>query len=125
MELDFLLDPNLKRNVLFLNEKSTYYRETEGMWQICLSIGKECPEVGALFHWGDSEEICRDMISIFDMPCKSLPNYLSVTLTPSNSIFHTSRLYSLFKNWHEGITYSRNIMFHEEWNDEVSEIMIE
>lgn len=66
-----------------------------------------------------------DEIDIFDMPCKSLPNYLSVTLTPSNSIFHTSRLYSLFKNWHEGITYSRNIMFHEEWNDEVSEIMIE
>ncbi len=95
------------------------------MWQICLSIGKKCPEVGALFHWGDSEEICRNMISIFDMPCKSLPNYLSVTLTPSNSIFHTSRLYSLFKNWHEGITYLRNIMFHEEWNDEVSEIMIE
>lgn len=64
------------------------------------------------------------MSSIFDMPCKSLPNYLSVTLTPSNPIFHTSRLYSIFKDWHEGITYPRNILFHEEWNNEASEIMI-
>lgn len=69
---------------------------------------KKCLEIGVI-PLGDSEEICRDMSSIFDMPCESLPNYLSVTLTPSNPIFHTSRLYSLFKNWHEGITYPRNI----------------
>lgn len=84
---------------------------------------KKCLEIGVI-PLGDSEEICRDMSSIFDMPCKSLPNYLSVTFTPSNPIFHTSRLYSLFKDWHEGITYPRNILFHEEWNDEASEIMI-
>lgn len=47
-----------------------------------------------------------------------------MTLTPSNPIFHTSRLYSLFKNWHEGITYPRNILFHEEWSNKASEIMI-
>lgn len=80
---------------------------------------KKCLEVGVI-PLGDSEEICKDMSSIFDMPCKSLPNCLSVTLTPSNP----SRLYSLFKDWHEGITYPRNILFHEEWNNEASEIMI-
>ena len=84
---------------------------------------KKCLEVGVI-PLGYSEEICKDMSSIFDMPCESLPNYLSVTLTPSNPIFHTSRLYSLFKDWHEGITYPRNILFHEEWNNEASEIMI-
>lgn len=68
--------------------------------------------------------ICSDMGMIFDMPCYSLDNYLSVTLTPSNPIFHTSRLYTLFKDWDGSITYPRQFLFHEEWNDAASEVLV-
>lgn len=70
------------------------------------------------------EEIRKRIEEFFEIPCVFLPNYLSVTLTPSNPIFHTSRLYSLFGDYTEGMTYKRNILFHEEWDDRSSEIMI-
>ncbi|KAL8272668.1 hypothetical protein Esti_003372 [Eimeria stiedai] len=35
----------------------------------------------------------------FDQPCKLLPNFLCLTLTPSNQIIHPARYYSIFKDW--------------------------
>lgn len=73
---------------------------------------------------GKGEEIAGWIERFFDMPCTMLPNYLSVTLTPSNPILHTARLYSLFRNYSEGTAYERNILFYEEWDNESSEMLI-
>ena len=62
--------------------------------------------------------------SMFDMPCTSLPNYLSVTLTPSNPILHTTRLYSMFQDYKEGVVYPRNFLFYEEWDMDSAEWLI-
>lgn len=62
--------------------------------------------------------------SLFDIPCVATKNYLAVTLTPSNPILHTSRLYSLFHDYHEGITYPHNYLFYGEWTDEASDLLI-
>lgn len=35
----------------------------------------------------------------FDQPCKLLPNFLCLTLTPSNQIIHPARYYAIFKDW--------------------------
>lgn len=69
-------------------------------------------------------EICAVMEAIFDVPCETLDNYLAVTLTPSNPILHTTRLYSMFKDYREGVFYSKNILFYEEWSEEASEWLI-
>ncbi|MBO5283360.1 MAG: NAD/NADP octopine/nopaline dehydrogenase family protein [Lachnospiraceae bacterium] len=61
---------------------------------------------------------------LFDIPCSPLPNYLSVTLTPSNPILHTTRLYTMFKNYRAGMVYERNFLFYEEWDDAASEMLI-
>lgn len=61
---------------------------------------------------------------LFDMPCVCLPNYLSVTLTPSNPILHTTRLYSLFRDYYNGLIYPKKILFYEEWNDFSSQMLI-
>lgn len=61
---------------------------------------------------------------LFNMPCFALPNYLSVTLTPSNQILHTSRIYAMFKDYENGVIYPRNFLFYEEWDDLSSEILI-
>lgn len=60
----------------------------------------------------------------FDMECVSLPNYLSVTLTPSNPILHTARIYTMFQDYEEGRVYSRNFLFYEEWDDTDSKMLI-
>ncbi len=69
-------------------------------------------------------EIAKMLEQEFNMPCVPLPNYLSVTLTPSNPILHTTRLFTLFHNYHEGKTYPRNYLFYEEWDDESSQMLI-
>lgn len=60
----------------------------------------------------------------FDCKCISLPNYLNITLTPSNPILHTTRLFNLFKDYKSGKTFSHNTLFYEDWNDETSELLL-
>ena len=69
------------------------------------------------------EEIQEFISSIFDKPCVGLPNYLNLTLAPSNPILHTSRLRVLFSDYHEGRIYESVPLFYEEWNDESSELL--
>ncbi len=68
---------------------------------------------------------CRMIEDIFDMPCEPLPDYLNVTLVPSNPILHTTRLYSLFKDYRDGKVYDRIPLFYEHWSDDTSEILFE
>lgn len=53
-----------------------------------------------------------------------LKNYLEVSITNSNPILHTSRLFTMFKDWKPGIVYPRNFLFYEEWTEEAAELMI-
>lgn len=59
----------------------------------------------------------------FSIPCDILPNYLSVTMTPSNPILHTTRLRTEFADFKEGVVYPKNILFYEEWADESSKLL--
>lgn len=91
---------------------------------VCATGYRKELHVAALPHH-NTEEI-RDMISgIFDMPCIALPNYLNLTLTPSNPILHTTRLRTLFKDYQEGVTYDSVPLFYEEWDDETSKLLFE
>lgn len=73
----------------------------------------------------DKAEKCCDIIEgIFDMPCKKIPCFLNLTLTPSNPILHTTRLRTIFKDYKQGIMYDRLPLFYEDWDDESSELLI-
>lgn len=62
--------------------------------------------------------------NLFDLPCVELPHYLVETLTPSNPILHTTRIYTMFRDWHPGVYYDRNFLFYEEWTDESSDMLL-
>lgn len=68
-----------------------------------------------------TKAFCSEIEYLFDIKCNPVPNYLTVTFTPSNPILHTSRLYSLFKDIDFNTPVSRQIEFYNEWNDESSE----
>lgn len=74
------------------------------------------------------EYCCDDIVytlqNIFDMPVNKLKNYLTITLTPSNPILHTTRIYSMFRDYSEGKYYSENFLFYENWTDDASDILI-
>ena len=72
----------------------------------------------------ESEEISQELENLFNISCDALPNYLSVTLTPSNPILHTTRLYAMFRNYTDATVYEKNFLFYEEWDQLSSEMLI-
>ena len=72
----------------------------------------------------EGNKCCELVESIFDIPCRLIPNYLNLTLTPSNSLLHTTRMRILFKDYKEGVFYSRSPLFYEDWDDESSELLL-
>ena len=70
------------------------------------------------------EECCKLINSIYNMPCKPIPNFLNLTMTPSNPILHTTRLRTIFGNYKPGVVYERLPLFYEEWDDASSELLI-
>jgi len=73
---------------------------------------------------GETSTVCSVMEDLFGVPCVSLPNYLNVTLSPSNALLRPARPYSLFKDYREGQYWPRQIGFYSEWTDEASEILL-
>lgn len=84
---------------------------------------KSSLQVGAI-PTVQTEKIAAMLAQQFDLPCQALPNYLCVTMTPSNPILHTSRLQTMFADWQEGRSYPRNILFYEEWTDASSQRLL-
>ncbi len=57
-------------------------------------------------------------------PTRLLASHYEVSLTNSNPILHTGRLYSMWKDW-KGETYDHNILFYKEWTNDASQILID
>ena len=61
---------------------------------------------------------------IFDIPCKTLPVYLNITLTPSNQILHTARLRSMLADYNEGRVYDKLPLFYGDWDEASSDLLL-
>ena len=78
----------------------------------------------AIEQINNKEALRADIEHLFKAPTKLLSSYYEVSLTNSNPLLHPSRLYSLWKDWHEGVVYPKQSLFYEEWTDEASELLI-
>ncbi len=61
---------------------------------------------------------------LFKIKTMALPNYLNITLTPSNPILHTTRLYTLFKDYKKGNVYDEIPLFYQDWTLESSKMLM-
>ncbi|KAM3577292.1 hypothetical protein VYU27_000724 [Nannochloropsis oceanica] len=53
------------------------------------------------------ETTAGELEGMFDIPCETLPNFLNLTLTPSNQIIHPARYHGVFRDWDGQRTYTR------------------
>lgn len=60
----------------------------------------------------------------FEAPVNLLKNYYEASLTNSNPLLHTSRLYTMFGEENENRIYPRMIFFYEEWTVAAAELYI-
>ena len=79
----------------------------------------------AIEQTSEKEALRADIERLFKAPVKLLSSYYEVSLTNSNPLLHPARLYSLWKDWHEGVVYPRESLFYEEWTIEASSYLIQ
>lgn len=72
---------------------------------------------------GDIASFCKQLSMLFLTPVRALDSFYEVTLSNSNPILHTGRLYTMWKDW-DGKPYAENPLFYYEWTDEASELEI-
>lgn len=60
---------------------------------------------------------------LFQTPIELLDNYYEASLTNSNPILHTGRLYSMWKDY-KGEVFNSTSLFYEDWTDDASETLI-
>ena len=64
-------------------------------------------------------DVAEKITELFEVPCETIKNYISITLTPT---LHVSRLYGLYKDIGKDLRVNENPYFYREWRDEDSEI---
>ncbi|MBP5715199.1 MAG: NAD/NADP octopine/nopaline dehydrogenase family protein [Prevotella sp.] len=79
----------------------------------------------AIEQTDDKEPIRKQLEQLFEKPVILLDSYYEVSLSNSNPLLHPSRLYTMWKDWLPGITYTRNPQFYAEWTLEASKLLIE
>ena len=81
------------------------------------------PNLNIAIEQTNEKEALRAVIEqLFKVPIKLLSSYYEVSLTNSNPLLHPSRLYSLWKDWHEGETISRVPLFYEEYPGSITDV---
>ncbi len=78
----------------------------------------------AIEQSNNKETLRADIEQLFKEPTILLSSYYEVSLTNSNPLLHPSRLYNLWKDWHEGMVYPCESLFYEEWTNEASTYLI-
>jgi len=72
----------------------------------------------------DKETVRWTLEHMFKTPTRLLGSYYEASLSNSNPLLHTSRLYTMWKDWEPGMSYNRNPGFYTEWTEETSELYI-
>lgn len=70
------------------------------------------------------DEICDEISDVSDFICERCPNYLNVTMTPSNPLLHTARLFDFFEHYDKDHVFEEDHLLYVEWTDHASEYMI-
>ena len=79
----------------------------------------------AIEHAEHPEQLRDVLEDMLQTPTQLLGSYYEASLSNSNPLLHPSRLYSLWKEWHEGEVSSRIPLFYEEWTEEAAQLYIQ
>ena len=72
----------------------------------------------------DKESFRKQVEDLFGEETELADSFYEVTLSNSNPILHTGRLYTMWKDW-DGTPFDKCSLFYHEWTNEASELEIE
>lgn len=109
---------------LFGFQRVPYIARTEKYGQSANLLGYK-PQLAIATENIERVEDFRMLVErLWSTPTKLLSSYYEVSLTNSNPILHTGRLYSMWKDWN-GEVFDHNILFYKEWTNEASQTLID
>lgn len=79
----------------------------------------------AIEQTANKEALRLTIEQLFQTPTELLQSHYEASLTNSNPLLHPSRLYTLWKDWHEGIVYDKNPYFYADWTLEAAQLYID
>lgn len=71
-----------------------------------------------------SQALAGEVSRMFDTPVHLLDSYYEASLTNSNPLLHTARLYSMWWRWQPGTVYAGVPQFYSDWTDEASALLV-
>lgn len=73
----------------------------------------------------DLKECVRATVeNLFKTTTYLLDSYYEVSLSNSNPLLHTARLYTMWKDWKPGSVYEKNPQFYSDWTIEAADLLI-
>ena len=72
----------------------------------------------------EKERVRQKLEQLFQTPVRLLESHYEASLSNSNPLLHTSRLFTMWHDWKPGMTYDRNPGFYSEWTLEASALYI-
>lgn len=121
--VEFLMSPIIKNGAQIFGFQRTPYVARLKKYGQRIWFDKKAKVKAASLHEKNLKTFVNDMENLLSMEVEPLPNYLCVTLTPSNPVLHTSRLFTMFKEFDYNNLPKENILFYANWNDAASEIL--
>lgn len=107
---------------LFGFQRVPYIARRKEYGKIGLLLGYKPELKVAVEHVADAEAVRLTLERLFMTPVRLLDNYYEASLTNSNPILHTGRLYSM---WGKGFEPQQQCtLFYADWTDEASEYLI-
>ena len=107
---------------LFGFQRVPYIARVQEYGSSALLLGYKKSLLAAIENLPDS--FGKTLEELFLTPVEIADNFLQVSLTNSNPILHTGRLYTMFKG-RENQVWDHNIFFYREWTEESSRILID
>ena len=96
-----------------------------------VEYGKEANLLGyrdklimAVENVNDRESFRAQVETLFGEETELADSFYEVTLSNSNPILHTGRLYTMWKDW-DGTPFDRCTLFYREWTNEASELEVQ
>lgn len=108
---------------LFGFQRVPYIARTSEYGHSANLLGYKTQLAIAVENVDDAEKIRTTIEKMWMTPTKLLATHYEASLTNSNPILHTARLFSMWKDWN-GEKYDHNILFYKEWTNEASEQLI-
>lgn len=108
---------------LFAFQRTPFIARTDSYGQSALLLGYKPAVELAAERFPDVEAFRAQVEQLFVTPTRLLNNFYEASLTNSNPILHTGRLYTMWANW-DGTPYDRCTLFYKEWTDAASDCII-